>query len=144
MAIQTKTRRSVDDDAHAPIHSSSNDTVSVGCKLPNGLHLDHRVPGQPLQRVTLRGSNAANVVGGFGITTGVPREFWDHWLAKHQELPAVRNGLVFAHVERASTIDEAKEKAQEVTGIEPLDPKKPAKGIKPLKATDSASDSDED
>lgn len=124
--------------------TNSGKTISVGCKLPNGLHLDRVKLGEPIERVTLRGSNAARVVGGYGITTNVPEEFFNDWMKRHSQHPAVRNGLIFAHHETASVRDIAKERAENLTGFEPVNKDKPYKGVKPLKRDDADDLQDEE
>ena len=101
--------------------------VTVGCKLPNGIHLDHMG-----KRVTLNGSNSSSLIGGHGLTEGVDKEFWDAWLADHKDFDPVKQGLIFAHEKDANTKAEAKEKTNTKTGMEPLDADKPAPGIKPM------------
>ena len=62
------------------------------------------------------------LVGGFALTHGVDKGFWDAWLAQHKDFPPVVNGEIFAYEREASTKGEAKEKADLRTGGEPLDP----------------------
>lgn len=78
-------------------------------------------------RVEIKGANAANVIGGHGITENVDKSFMDAWLAKHADLDIVKGGHLFIHAKTNSVVAEATEKADHVTGLEPLDPnKKPA------------------
>lgn len=118
--------------ADLPKLSPATTTVTVGCKLPNGIHMDFHTPGKPLRRFTLRGSNASRVVGGFGITHDVPKDFFDEWMKVNAELPAVKNGFIFAMKDKESVESRAKEMAKEKTGLERLDPKQTPKGIKVL------------
>ncbi len=99
--------------------------ITVGCKLPNGLHLDHGG-----KRVTLKGSNASVVIGGHGITEGVDKDFFDAWMEAHKDFQAVKQGLIFAHGKKANVEAEAKEKATNPSGFEGLNPDAPAPGIK--------------
>jgi hypothetical protein len=101
-------------------------TVTVGCKLPHGLHLD--LNGK---RVTLAGANSSSIVGGHGITENVDKEFFDRWMALHKVSAAVKNGLIFSHEKTGNVKAEAEEKKKNKTGFEGLDPKAPAPGIKP-------------
>lgn len=97
-------------------------TVTVGCKLPNGLILEL---GD--KRVTVKGANSSNIIGGHGITEGVDKEFFDAWMTKNKELSFVKAELLFAHEKTANTTAQAKERKKEKTGLEPLDPEaKPA------------------
>lgn len=130
--------------------------VTVGCKMPNGLILriftmaekNEQVMGGgsrkikeavevPGKRVVLNGfshpQNAApraRIAGGFALTMGVDKEFWDTWLAQNKDTDIVRNGLVFAHEKVENTTAEAKDKQTLRSGLERLDPKKLPKGIK--------------
>lgn len=106
---------------------NSTETIVLGCKLPHGIILE--LPNRKGKRYTLRGTNAARIVGGYGITPGIPKSFWDEWLTLNGDHPAVRNGSVFPekNVERAEA--KAKEMRRVRTGLEPIDPLKPPKGI---------------
>jgi len=103
-------------------------TVTVGCKLPNGivLHL-----GEKEQMVN--GSNSSLVIGGHGITEDVDKVFFDAWMKKNAKLKFVKDGLIFAHEETDSTKAEAKEKADVKTGLEPLDTNAKPDGITEVK-----------
>ena len=100
--------------------------ISVGCKLPNGLHLDHGG-----KRVTLNGSNASVVIGGHGITEGIDESFFEAWLKAHEDFQPVKSGLIFAHGKKANVEAEAKEKTKNKSGFEGLNPDAPSPGIKP-------------
>ena len=96
--------------------------VNVGCKLPNGIVMEL---GEARQ--VLKGANSSLVVGGHGITEGVDKEFFDAWAAKNKDLSFIKGGFVFAHEKAANVSAEAKDRAGQKTGLEPLDPKaKPA------------------
>jgi hypothetical protein len=110
----------------------SSETVTVACRLPQGIHLDIVKHGELRKRVTLNGANSRWTVAGFGITEHVPKAFFEQWLADHQELPAVKNGLIFAHKQKASVEAQAEDKADLKSGLDPMDPKKPGKDIAPL------------
>lgn len=125
------------------VKATSGQTVSVACKLPNGLHLDIvATPGLPVRRVSVRGSNAGAVgmngqrafpdaiaVAGFGVTPGVPKQFWEEWLRLNQHTAVVQKGLIFAYEQVESTISRAKELGKLTTGLEGLDRDKPGLGI---------------
>ena len=101
-------------------------TVTVGCKLPHGLHLD--INGK---RVTLAGTNASSVIGGHGITENVDKEFFDKWMSLNKDSAAVKNGLIFSNEKTQNVKAEAKEKKGNKNGFEGLDPTKPGPGIEP-------------
>jgi hypothetical protein len=134
-------------------------TVTAACKLPHGLTLrvfdmvetQEAVMGggfRPVKmarelptRITLKGvSHAQNaapnapMISGFALTHGVPKEFWDLWLAQNKDTDVVKNGLVFAHEKDGSTAAEAKEKEKVRSGLERLDPKALPKSLAKIEA----------
>lgn len=132
---------------------SGTATVTVACKLPHGLLLEVVNPSvfdnihpqngvvarPPGERVRINGcarpvgvplsEDAAQVVGGFALTPGVPAAFWEAWLSQNKEVPFVKAGLIFAHDKAGSVVSEAKEKKAARSGFEGMDPDKPAPGI---------------
>lgn len=105
--------------------TKTSKTVTVGCKLPHGLRLDHEG-----HRVTLNGANSSRVIGGYGMTE-VDGDFWEAWLSRHRDYPPVTAGLVFAQNTAKSAESQAKEQAQVATGFEPIDPNAPGGGVVP-------------
>lgn len=105
--------------------------VTVGCKLPNGLHLD--LDGR---RATINGANSSRIVGGYGLTE-VDKDLWEAWAKAYAESPLIKNGLVFAQGSAASAEAKAKEQAEIKSGLEPLVPGKGVLGeVQPAKAGD--------
>lgn len=137
-------------------------TVVVACKLPHGLVLQLQreisvsepSPSDPGRKVarferhgethTLNGcarpvgvdGDFAETAGGYGLTFDIPADFWAAWLEQNAELPAVKNGFVFAH-ERAREV-RAKAKAGEagLSGLEPVNPKKLPDEFRSVKANE--------
>ena len=109
--------------------TNSTDTVTVGCKLPHGIHLDiYNADGataeeraEIIARVTLTGQNGTEIVGGHGITPGVSKAHFEEWMRRNKNHPAVRNGLIFAHDNASKTVAEASEKTDTKNGFEPID-----------------------
>lgn len=114
-------------------------TVSVACKLPHGLVLQNSravMDGKKVLKwikdgpeVVIKGAAVhvgepagKDISGGFALTHGVDAEFFRNWLEHHAEFPAVKQGLIFAHEQKASAADEAKDRAGIESGFEPLDP----------------------
>jgi len=117
--------------------------ITVACKLPHGIHMDLHEPGKPKRRFTLKGNNSSRVIGGYGITTDVPKDFFDKWMSLHKDHPAVSGKLIFAHQQLASLESQAKERAELKHGMEPINGdnpvldsrlgiRAPAKGEPPL------------
>jgi hypothetical protein len=130
--------------------SNSTATVTVACKHPSGLHLqlhhffDHEVPvpgggtkteklarpvGEPVRvagPATPHGeAPKAIIVGGYALTPGVPKEFWDKWCEQNKGAAVLKNHVLFAYEKEADTRADAKEHAKLRTGMEPIDPKAP-------------------
>ena len=93
--------------------SSSSNTVTVGCKLPNGLVLEFGG-----KSVEVNGANSSVIIGGYGLTEGVDAAFFDAWMEAHEAMPFVRNQLIFAQSKTADAQAEATEKAGKKTGFE--------------------------
>ena len=58
-------------------------------------------------------------------------EFWDAWTKLYADFQPLKKELVFAQGSERNAAAKAKERKDEKTGLEGLDPEKPAKGIKP-------------
>lgn len=142
--------------------ASTGDTVAVGCKLPNGLTLrvfswhEYEEPnsGGKTRRIARQNAEAGEyvlngnavsmealqrgdinhrVTGGFGITTGVPKDFWDLWLEQNKDSQLVREGLVFAHASEQSVVSEARKRESLRSGLEPIDPDRPPRDVRNVK-----------
>jgi len=121
-------------------------TVWVACKLPSGLHLDaadaDTIPGvvpEDGKRVTLNGTNSQYqgpegskilMPGSHGYgKTEVDADFFNDWMARHKDFPAVKNGLIFALPSEGEVEKEAKSRAGVANGSEAVNPEKPAPGV---------------
>lgn len=144
---------------------ASNDTstaksVTIACKLPNGLVLQlcsatkvaehvmgggsrevtqHRKVGDI---VTVFGNahpqNAGPkcmIVAGYALTPDVDAQFWTAWLAQNKDLAAVKNHLIFAYEKESDVKAAAKDNVERKSGLERLDPNKLPRGIKAAKET---------
>lgn len=114
---RAKTSEPAKADAKPEAPAKAPGTVTVGCKLPNGLHVDHKG-----KRVTLNGSRSTSIMGGHGITTGIDRDWFFDWLKEHAEMAIIRLGHIFAHEDVRDTAAEAEEKKDEKTGLEGINP----------------------
>ena len=68
-------------------------TVTIGCKLPNGILLQ---VGQEVMNI-----NGMDHSGNdeFAMTANVPEHFWLAWLNSNKDLDIVKNGQIFAHAD---------------------------------------------
>lgn len=123
-------------------------TVTVGCKIPNGLMLqiynmvDHdepvfgggvRVVKRAVQvgpRIKINGPARYmgqelphDIKGGCGLTYGVDADFFAKWLEQNKDAPYVRNGLVFAQpTGKPGEIEsQIRDHKKLKSGMEPLD-----------------------
>lgn len=101
-----------------------SEVVIVGCKLPHGLILELKRPNGDVERVTIAGMNNKRIVGGYGLTPNVPKEFWDTWLKKNHRHAAISNGTLFIHTDGKSAESMAKERRDVTSGFEAIDPLK--------------------
>ena len=104
--------------------------VTVACKLPNGIILE--LGEHPnTKRVAIKGSNSNKVITARSefAYTEVDKAFMDAWMAKHDTFAFVKNGLLVVQKDRRNAEAVAKENASNPTGLDPVDPNKPPKGI---------------
>lgn len=142
--------------------AATGDTVTVGCKLPNGLTLrvfdwhsyeepnsggkmrkiarqrveagEHTLNGNVFSMEALQSGDITHrVAGGFGITTGVPRDFWDLWMEQNKGTQIVREGLVFAYESEQGAVSKAREYEGLRSGLEPIDPDRPPRDVRNVK-----------
>lgn len=135
-------------------------TVTIGCKLPNGIILHVRkddqskkiataANGQPIfednpivQQVMLAGANREFISGTGTGMTDVEESFWNKWLKQHASwFPAFKNGHIFALPKQdAESKISASNETRDPTGLEGLkadmstgeikDPRAQAGGVK--------------
>ena len=72
-------------------------TLTVGCKLPNGLIIE--VDGKT---AVINGTNTSKVIGGHGITENVDADLFNAWIERNKERKVVKNELIFAHTQKES------------------------------------------
>ena len=122
-------------------------TVTVACKIPNGLELrifeafdwDEPVMGggtrttkihrQKGESIRLKGNSAPQGTpiithGGYALTSGIDADFWEAWLAQNKETALVRSNLIYALPREDSAASKGREQAEVRSGLERLDPKK--------------------
>lgn len=129
--------------------SRTGDTVTVGCKLPNGLVLqlqtrqmvrypvmgggfheeeqmrpDPNLPSHTLfgNRVPFGAQPKCLVVGGFAMTPGIPADFMDRWMDQNKNLDVVKSGLIIVHSTTDRARGEATEKKNLRSGLEAIRP----------------------
>lgn len=91
-------------------------TVTIGCKLPNGIHMQM---GET--RVRINGWNNNEIAGlSHGITRDVPEDLWDAWSAEHAESKLVKDGFIFAEKTAKRAEDKAKDEKDLASGQEQL------------------------
>lgn len=135
------------------LDGTSGDTVTVACKLPNGLVLQLEDPhdfmeplpnggNRPVRQwrrreesytvrgcalnfeAMKRGMSMPAIEGGYALTSGIPKEFWEQWWDTHRNDDYVRRGLIFA---AGSEVEVRREAARNssVRGLDPIDPDNP-------------------
>lgn len=139
-------------DATPSSPTSGTDTLTICCKMPNGLRLvlhreeeydepmfgggNKRVKRYlpiPDTEVVLRGPGRAISTmpadqidqfapGGYGLTPGVPRSWWESWLKWNGDSHIVRNKIVFASPDTPRAAAQAREQREVQSGLQPVDP----------------------
>ena len=134
----------------------ASNTVVVAFKHPGSLVLDMdtnaRSEGEggslmylpSDDRYTINGTNASRhqgsivvpdtadrpgLVYGYGITEGVPADFWAEWMKRNARSPFVLKGLLFAGKDMKEVEAQAREKQGLKSGFDPLDQDKPVPGV---------------
>lgn len=84
------------------------------------------------------------MVNGYALTHGVPKDFWDAWIKQHAKAPYVISGMITAHESLDHVRGHAKERVGQMSGLEPLkpdrDPRVPRStnaSISPIETEDS-------
>ena len=136
--------------AHDTTTNKAPKMIRVACKLPHGLILELRdppppndptkpfapvdlYPRAPRVSIKLNGANTARNQWNNGITrvmaprydfgvTDISEEVWTEWEKKWHDHPFIKGGFVFAMPKLKDVIAEAKVRAPEKTGLEPLSP----------------------
>lgn len=97
--------------------------ITVGCKIVHGIILAHGG-----KRVTLAGSKASRIIGGYGLTE-VDQGFWEAWCKANADSTLPKSQVIFAQEKPASAVAQAKEQEGVKSGFEPINPDKPAAGV---------------
>lgn len=151
---------------HTPKETSA--TVWVACKLPRGLIIqlsneietEQKVMGGGIrmikqnmrmgEQIRLKGYTVPfgkvpnySIIGDFGLTE-IPRNFWEAWLRQNPNYTPVKEGLIFAFSDQASTAARAREYEGMPCGLEPMNPEGDARAEQPnsMHLTDIESDTD--
>src|SRR6266700_4672662 len=151
--------------AQPPTPPASNDseTVTVACKMPNGLLLQlcadekgfeplmgggfrevtrsRRLPetvyikGSSVNIEDLRKGNMPEyyIISGYALTPGVPKKFWEQWLAQNKESDVIKNKILFAADGEINVRAQAKEYANIQSGLEPINPENPTSKSRELR-----------
>lgn len=120
------------------------DMVTVGCRLPHGIVMELIEPGElrlPAPRgdfVEIKGANSLRIKGtnplmGQFAYTQVDKSLAVEWFKRNANHPAVKGGALVMHETASGAAAKGKERANERTGFEPLNPDAPPKGVEPDK-----------
>lgn len=66
------------------------------------------------------GMERPQMIGGYALTPGVDREWWEQWIEQNKEAPFVKNNLVFAHETNDAIRGEAREHAKVDSMLGPI------------------------
>jgi hypothetical protein len=115
--------------------------VAVACKLPHGLLVEVGTPGQenyarfevagPYTGVRT-GKAGGLQLGGYAFTM-IPEDAWKEFERKHKGASYLKNRNVFSEESLEKAHAAAMTEKNTLTGLERLNPDKPAPGIEPDK-----------
>ena len=107
---------------------ASGDTVTIACKLPQGLHI--QIPEQGID-IKLHGSASPFAIGGHGMTQGVNAAHWAAVEAHpvHGQSKWLASEAVFSMNKPQDASDKAVDRKDVRVGFEPIDPKDPSNGL---------------
>jgi hypothetical protein len=105
--------------------TTSASTITVGCKLPNGLIIQ---VGKT--RLLLNGSNTQKILGGYGLTHNVDASFFAEWMRLNESSVLVKKGIIFAQEKEVNAKAQASDTRDVNTGLEPMSKTdKPTAGV---------------
>lgn len=107
---------------------SSGDTLTIACKLPQGLRI--MIPEQNID-IKLHGAMSPYAIGGHGMTQGINAAEWAAVEAHpvHGQSKWLKNEVVFAMNKPQDASDKAIDRQDVRAGFEPIDPKDPSNGL---------------
>lgn len=73
------------------------------------------------------------IAGGFALTAGIPKDFWERWLEQNRRSDLVRNNLVFCHATEEGAFSMGLEREKLKSGLEPLDPDNPPADVRRIR-----------
>ena len=121
---------------------ATNDKVVVYCKLPCGMWLTNKDSDGVDHAIRVNGPNnkprhGQLAIFGCGVTE-IDKEHWETWIKNHAKMDIVKNGHIFIS-NKSSDTGQAREKKKNFSGLEGINPFKPAREIEPdldaMKAT---------
>lgn len=68
---------------------------------------------------------AVPTAGGYALTFGVQKDFWDKWREQMKDWPPLAAGQIFAHEREDTVKGQAKAGQSGPSGFEPFNPSKP-------------------
>lgn len=63
------------------------------------------------------------IINGYALTPGVPKDFWDAWLAANKKAPIVESASIMAYEAFDALKGRTREHGDVLTGLEPVNPR---------------------
>lgn len=74
------------------------------------------------------------IIGGAAMNPGIDKDFWDQWAEQNRLNPLVMNGMIFAHESESYLHGKAREEQDNLSGLEPLNPRDDPRNLKSTRA----------
>jgi hypothetical protein len=79
-----------------------------------------------ISRVAAGTAELPEIVNNYALTRGVPRDFWEAWLAQNHDMPYIVNNCIFAERDDASARAHARDLGKQSSGLERIDRSNPS------------------
>jgi hypothetical protein len=104
--------------------TAPSDTLTIACKLPQGLRIPLPTTGGEL---VIKGAGSPGAHSGHGYTHGVPKDVWVEIEAHYGDKKWFADEHVFAMAQMEDATAKAQEREDVPAGFEKIDPNNPNK-----------------
>ena len=87
---------------------------------PTGKPIFVEGPAYPVGTLPKGFPRRPEIEGGYALTFGVPREFWDEWLRQNEKASYVETNMIFACASREDAQAKGREMEKLLSGLEPM------------------------
>jgi hypothetical protein len=93
---------------------------------PTGQSFRVRGNAVDIEKVAAGNAELPEVINGYAVTRGIPKDFWDAWLQQNHAMPYVVNHCVWAELDDGRARSRAKDLGKQLSGLERIDRNNPS------------------